>query len=166
MKDSILLPAVQKSLDDLGIKYTVLACDPELADTAVFCEHYNLPIDQAANTIIVMSRKVEPVKYAVCVVLGTHRLDVNKKVCQLMGVKKTSFADAETTIKLSGMLIGGVTVFGINMPIYIDAAVMERPEVVLGGGNRSSKLLLMPNELKKLPNAQVVEGLAAPKKPE
>jgi len=35
--------------------------------------------------------------------------------------------------------------------------------VVMGGGNRSSKLLLNPNELTKLLNVVVVEGLAKPK---
>ena len=40
---------------------------------------------------------------------------------------------------------------------------MEQAHVVMGGGNRSSKLLLNPNELTKLPNVVVVEGLAKPK---
>jgi prolyl-tRNA editing enzyme YbaK/EbsC (Cys-tRNA(Pro) deacylase) len=36
-------------------------------------------------------------------------------------------------------------------------------EVVMGGGNRTSKLLLDPQELMKLPNAQVIDGLAKPR---
>jgi prolyl-tRNA editing enzyme YbaK/EbsC (Cys-tRNA(Pro) deacylase) len=104
---------------------------------------------------------VEPTRYAVCVVLGTTRLDVNQKVCELLDVKRASFADADTTVERTGMMIGGVTAFGVtDLPIYIDSAVMQRQEVVMGGGNRSSKLLLDPQELMKLPNVQVVEGLA------
>ena len=160
----LLLPSAQRAIEDNSIVYRVLECDPELADTAAFCAHYNIPIEQAANTILVMSRKVEPIKYAVCVVLGTHRLDVNKAVCKLMGVKRASFADPETTKQLTGMMIGGVTVFGIpDLPVYVDSAVMEQPEVVMGGGNRSSKVLLNPQELKKLPNIHIVEGLSIPK---
>ena len=61
------------------------------------------------------------------------------------------------------MMIGGVTAFGIgDLPIYVDSAVMEQDQVVMGGGNRSSKLLLNPRELAKLPNVVVVEGLAKP----
>jgi len=97
-------------------------------------------------------------------VLGTTRLDVNKKVSELLEVKRLSFADEETTVHLTGMMIGGVTAFGISdLPIYVDTAVMEQAQVVMGGGNRSSKLLLNPNELTKLPNVVVVEGLAKPK---
>ena len=96
--------------------------------------------------------------------LGTTRLDVNKKVSELLAVKRLSFADEETAMDLAGMMIGGVTAFGIDdLPIYVDSAVMEQVRVVMGGGNRSSKLLLNPNELTKLPNVVVVQGLAKPK---
>jgi len=146
------------------VAYEVLSCDPDLADTAAFCAHYGFSIEQAANTIIVASKKVAPPKYAACVVLGTTRLDVNKKVSELLAIKRLSFADEETTVDLTGMMIGGVTAFGIcDLPIYVDTAVMEQAQVVMGGGNRSSKLLLNPNELTKLPNVAVVEGLAKPK---
>jgi prolyl-tRNA editing enzyme YbaK/EbsC (Cys-tRNA(Pro) deacylase) len=161
MSKSILDPKVQQALEQSGIIYKVLECDPELADTAAFCAHYNLPVEQAANTIVVSSRKVDPVKYAVCVKLAPPKLDVNKKVCQLLGVKKASFADAEVTKELTGMMIGGVTAIGItDWPIYVDSAVMEQDQVVMGGGNRSSKILLNPNELTKLKNVQIVEGLS------
>ncbi len=155
---------VERSVNDHEIRCEVLACDPELADTAAFCEHYGFTLEQAANTILVASKKVDPPKYAVCVVLGTTRLDVNKKVSELLGVKRLSFADAEITHALTGMMIGGVTAFGIDdLPVYIDAAVMEQAQVVMGGGNRSSKLLLSPAELHKLPNVEVVVGLANPR---
>ena len=49
------------------------------------------------------------------------------------------------------------------MPIYIDTAVMRQPQVVMGGGNRSSKILLDPHELQKLPNVEVIQGLAKPR---
>lgn len=161
MSETKLLPLVENALVHHDIAYTVLECLPELADTAAFCEHYHIALDRAANTILVASRKAEPTRYAVCVVLGTSRLDVNQKVCELLGVKKASFADAETTMQRTGMLIGGVTAIGItDVPIYIDQAVMRQREVVMGGGNRSSKLLLDPRELLKLPNVAIIDGLA------
>lgn len=156
---------VKATLEKYGIRHEVIACDPELADTTVFCEHYGFTLEQAANAILVASRKTEPVKYAVCVVLGTTRLDVNKKVCELLGIKRASFADAETTRALTGMEIGGVVAIGAptDIPVYIDSRILEQHEIVMGGGNRSSKLVLDPHELQKLPNAHVIENLA--KKP-
>ncbi len=162
--NNALGPQVLKALQAHGLEFKVFECDPELADTAAFCEHYGFTSEQSANTILVASRKVEPVKYAVCVVLADSRLDVNKKVCELMGVKRASFADGETTQKLTGMMIGGVTAIGItDLPVYVDSRVMQQSEVVMGGGNRSSKVVLHPKELTKLPNVQIVEDLSQPK---
>ena len=164
MTEPTLDPLVQRAVLSNDVVYEVLPCDPELADTAAFCAHYGFAIEQAANTILVASKKVVPPKYAACVVLGTTRLDVNKKVSELLAVKRLSFADEQTTLDLTGMMIGGVTAFGLgDLPIYVDSAVMRQTRVVMGGGNRSSKLLLNPNELRKLPNVVVVEGLAKPR---
>ena len=55
-----------------------------------------------------------------------------------------------------------MTAFGLpaEIPIYVDAKVMECDEIVMGGGNRSSKVLLDPKELMKLPNIEIIENLA------
>jgi prolyl-tRNA editing enzyme YbaK/EbsC (Cys-tRNA(Pro) deacylase) len=158
---SELHPSVSNCVAEHGIAHKVFECDPALADTAAFCEHYGFEQGQAANAIIVAT-KTDPPQYACCVALATTKLDVNKKVCQLMNAKKASFATAEQTLMLTGMQIGGVTPFGLppSIPVYIDSAVLNNEEVVMGGGNRSTKLLFDPKELSKVPYAQVIEGLA------
>jgi len=162
MTDAQLDSKVEAALEKHGLVYSVIACDPKLADTAAFCEKYGYTLDESANAILVASRKVEPTRYALCIVLATTRLDVNKAVCKRLGVKRASFADAETTKEITGMMIGGVTAPGVDsIPIFIDSVVVEQSSVVMGGGNRHSKLVLNPRELLKLPNAQVVDGLAA-----
>lgn len=154
-----LHPSVAAALLEHKIEYKVMRCDPDMADTAAFCEHYKIPSERTCNAIL-GAGKAEPTKFACCVILATCKLDVNKKVCQLLGVKRCSFASAEQTLKVTSMQIGGVTPVGIPpIPIYIDNAVMANEEVVLGGGNRSTKLLLKPSELLKLPGTEVVEGL-------
>ena len=118
---SILQEKVAKAIEKNGMLVEELVCDPDFADTVAFNEKYGFVPEQAANTIIVTSKKVEPAKYAICVVLASTRLDVNKKVTKLLGVKRASFADAETTRQLSGMEIGGVVAVGIDsFPIFID----------------------------------------------
>jgi Cys-tRNA(Pro) deacylase len=161
---TILLPRVKQFLDANGIEHKEFNCDPDLADTASFCEHYGFKFEQAANTIIVAS-KTEPVKYACCVVLATCKLDVNNKVCKLLEARKASFAPMEQALKLSGMEYGGVTAFGLpnDIPILIDSMVMDCNEIVMGGGNRTSKVLLDPKELVKIPNAKVIDNLAKDK---
>lgn len=162
MSDADKLDAkVKAALDKLGVIYKVLGCKPELADTAAFCEYYGYSPAHSANTIIVAA-KTDPVKYCACVVLATTKLDVNKKVCKLLEARKASFANADQTMDLTGMMIGGVTAFGLpkDLPIYVDSAVMQNEQVIMGGGNRTSKLLLDPAEMNKLPKLQVTEDLA------
>lgn len=155
---SILDPRVRESLDSAGISYEVLECAPELADTAEFCAHYGIAATEACNAIVV-ALKTEPRRYVACLVRADTRLDVNRKVRDLVGTKRLSFASAEETAELTGMMIGGVTIPGLppGIPIYVDGKVMEQPRVIIGGGNRSSKARLAPSELLKLPNAQVAD---------
>ena len=152
---------VRAQLDRLGVDYEIFPCDPALADTAQFCEAYGFNPEDSANTILVIG-KSEPPVYAACVVLATTRLDVNKTVRNRLGTRKASFAPAEETRAITGMEIGGVTVFGLpdSLPIWVDARVMQRERIVLGGGSRDSKVLAAPAILLHLPNAEVVEGLA------
>jgi prolyl-tRNA editing enzyme YbaK/EbsC (Cys-tRNA(Pro) deacylase) len=152
---------VRGRLAALGIDYETIACDPEFADTAAFCARYGIPPEQSANTIVVAARKEAGVACA-CVVLATCRLDVNHAVCDLLGVRKASFAAADQTREITGMMIGGVTPFGLpeDLSLYIDANVMAQEAVVVGGGSRSMKIKLAPGGLLQLPGARVVEGLA------
>ena len=153
---------VVAALDASGLPYELIPCDPELADTAAFCAHYGYSPSISANAIVVASRKPEGLK-AACLVLATHRLDVNKVVRKKLGARKCSFATAEQTIAWSdGMQIGGVTVFGLpeDVPIWVDARIAALEQVIVGGGSRSLKLLVPPAAILALPNAEVVEGLA------
>jgi prolyl-tRNA editing enzyme YbaK/EbsC (Cys-tRNA(Pro) deacylase) len=155
---SILHDRVRESLDSAGIDYEPLACEPHLADTAEFCAHYGISPEEACNAILVVL-KTDPRRYVACLVRADTKLDVNRKVSAITGVKRMSFASSEETADLTGMLIGGVSIAGLpaDMPLYIDQRVMEQPRVIIGGGNRHSKARLAPSELLKLPNASVAD---------
>jgi prolyl-tRNA editing enzyme YbaK/EbsC (Cys-tRNA(Pro) deacylase) len=148
------------ALDATGVEYEIFDCDPELADTAEFCAAYGFSLDESANTIVVIGKSDPPV-HAACIVLADTRLDVNKVVRKRLGVKKASFASGETTVELTGMEIGGVTPFGLpaDLAIWVDARVMECERIVLGGGDRSRKVLAAPQILTAL-GAEVVDELA------
>lgn len=163
MSAALLLPAVRLALEHLGIAPEVLRCSPDEADTAAFCTRYGVDPHDAANTIVVASRR-EPLVAVACVVLASTRLDVNGAVRRRLGVRRLSFATAEQTTSLTGMMIGGVTPFGLpaGLPVWIDSLVLSRAVVIIGGGNRTSKLRIMPAELLRSPGAESVEALALP----
>lgn len=156
-----LHPAVADALITLGIEHTAIECDSSLADTADFCEHYGYSPEESANALLVGSTKGEP-KFACCVVLANCRLDVNKTVRKKLGVRRISFADPERTKEITGMELGGVTPIALpdDLPVWVDSRVMLCSQIILGGGNRQSKLVLPPDGLNKVPGLEVVEGLA------
>ena len=160
---TILDPRVQAAADALGVPYETLACDPELADTAKFCEHYGVAIPDACNAIVV-AIKTEPRSYVACLVRADTKIDVNHKLSAIAGTKRLSFAQAEETAAITGQMIGGVTIFALpaTMPVLIDTRVMERQSIIVGGGNRSSKVRIDPHALERLPNARVVD-IAVPR---
>ncbi len=153
---------VVASLDATGVDYEIIDCDPDLADTAQFCEAYGYELEESANTIVVIG-KAEPPVYAACVVLANTRLDVNKVVRKRLGTRKASFASAEDTETLTGMTIGGVTPFNLpgDIPVWVDARVMERDRIVLGGGGRDRKVIASPKVLAAA-GAEIIDDLAKP----
>lgn len=162
-----LLPQkVATALEATGLPFRVVECDPDYADTYPYCEKYRVALQDAANTILVASKRPRG-KLAACVLLATTRLDVNHRVKKVMGVSRLSFASAEKTTEITGMEIGGVNPFGLgdDLPLLIDSAVMDREEVLLGAGVRTAKIFAHPRLLARLPNASVVEGLAYPTEP-
>ena len=159
--DDRIAERVTSVLDGFGVPYDVMQIDPALADTAAFCAHYGIPLDRSVNTIVVASKK-EPKQYCACLVLATTRLDVNHAVRKLLGASRVSFASGEETKALTGMLIGGVTVFALppDLPIYVDERVMGPDWIIVGGGGRSTKIKLAPDVLRRVANLTVVPGLA------
>jgi prolyl-tRNA editing enzyme YbaK/EbsC (Cys-tRNA(Pro) deacylase) len=147
-----------------GVDHEIVPCDPELADTAAFCEAYGYLPDDSANAILVIGKSDER-PMACCLVLASRRLDVNGVVRKRLGTRKASFASANDTVeRTGGMEIGGVTPFGLpaGIPIWIDGAVMDRDRVIVGGGSRDRKILCPPAALLTIDGAEVVTDLAKP----
>ena len=154
---------VIEQLEALGAAYEIMPCDPELADTAQFCEAYGIDPADSANTILVVGKR-DPRIYVACVLLATTRLDVNGVVRKKLGIRRTSFASAEESAEITGMIMGGVTPFGLpaNLPVWVDGLVMTRERIVLGGGTRDRKVVAAPAALGLLPSVEVIPDLARP----
>ncbi|UDY35638.1 YbaK/EbsC family protein [Dermatobacter hominis] len=158
-------PAVERVLAAAaatGLPFDVVDCDPDLADTAAFCEAYGYSPDESANCVVVVGKSDPPV-HAACVVLASTRLDVNGVVRRRLGTRKASFAPADDVRAMTGMEIGGVTPVGLpdGLPLWIDARVAACERVIVGAGGRSAKLLVPPALLVAM-GGEVVDDLARP----
>jgi prolyl-tRNA editing enzyme YbaK/EbsC (Cys-tRNA(Pro) deacylase) len=157
-------PRVVRALEESGVAFEIMPCDPALADTEAFCAAYGVDPEDSANTILVAARE-DPPRYVACVVLATCRLDVNGVVRRRLGARKASFAPSETASELTGMEVGGVTAVALppGIPLWVDARVMTRPSIVLGAGTRAAKIRTSPQLFAALAGCDVVPDLAQPK---
>jgi prolyl-tRNA editing enzyme YbaK/EbsC (Cys-tRNA(Pro) deacylase) len=139
----------------------VAEIDPDLADTAAFCERYDVLPAESANCVVITGRREGEIRFAACVVLATTRADVNNVARRALDVRKASFAPTDVAVAETGMEYGGITPIGLpsGWPILVDAAAAAMPAVVIGSGVRRSKLALAGPTLAALPGVTVVDGL-------
>ncbi len=144
----------------------VAEINPEFSDTAGFCEHYGVGLNQSANCVVLRAKQGDKSLFAVCVILGSCRADINGVVRKTLDVKKISFAPMDQAVSESGMEFGAITPIGIpaQWPLLIDKAVVDAEYVVIGSGVRISKLIVPGSLLATLPNAMVIDGLGQVKK--
>jgi prolyl-tRNA editing enzyme YbaK/EbsC (Cys-tRNA(Pro) deacylase) len=140
----------------------VVEIDPAVADTAAFCERYELRMVDGANCVVIGGTRAGEDRVAACMVRADMRADVNNVVRRLLDVRKASFLSMDQAVADSGMEYGGITPIGLpnGWRVLVDAAVLEIEVAVIGSGVRRSKLLLPGRLLAELPGAEVVPGMA------
>lgn len=137
----------------------VAEIDAHLADTAAFCDAYDVAPEASANCVVVEGRRGDRTTHAAVLVLATDRADINRVVRRHLGVRKISFADQALAERLTGMEQGGITPVGLpaDWPVLVDARVVAAGPVVIGAGVRAAKLLVEGAALATLPGAEVLE---------
>ena len=166
-RPDLLAPAVAGALaglDGQADQVGVAEIDPDLADTAAFCQRYGVGLAESANCVLISGRRGGETRFAACMVLATTRADVNGVVRRQLDVRKASFAPRDVAVAETGMEYGGITPIGLpaGWPVLVDAAVDVTSPVVIGSGVRRSKLVLPGALLGQLPGGAVIEGLANP----
>ena len=136
----------------------VAEIDPDLADTAAFCEAYASPPQFSANCVVVAGRRGGETRHVAVLVLATDRADINGVVRRHVDARKISFAPMDEAVEITDMEYGGITPVGLpeDWPVLVDEGVVAAGEVVVGSGIRGSKLLVDATELAALPTAEVL----------
>lgn len=133
--------------------------DASLADTAAFCEAYDIGLDVSANCVVVEARRADKTWYAACMILATDRADINNVVRRQLDARKISFAPMDTATTLTKMGYGGITPIGLpdDWQLLVDEAVTKKERVIIGSGKRGSKLLVPGSVFNDLPNATILD---------
>lgn len=133
--------------------------DASLADTAAFCEAYEVGLDVSANCVVVEAKRADKTWYAACMILATNRADINGVVRRQLNARKISFAPMDTATSLTKMEYGGITPIGLpdDWQLLVDEAITKKEHVIIGSGIRGSKLLVPGNIFSSLPNVTILD---------
>lgn len=156
------LPTQEKIKQLNSPEILAVEIDSSLSDTAAFCEHYQIPLERAANCVVLEASRGDKIWYAAALVLANTRADVNGIIRRHLDARRVSFAPMETALKLTTMEYGGITPIGLpeDWPVLIDSRVAASDWVTVGSGIRGSKIILPGKILAALPSAQVLENMA------
>ncbi|WP_433415808.1 YbaK/EbsC family protein [Microtetraspora malaysiensis] len=154
----LLAAPVAETAPQTGVELKVAEIDPELSDTAAFCERYGVALEDSANCVIVAGKRGGEVRYAAVMILADDRADVNGVVRRHLDVRKVSFAPQAEAVALTGMEYGGITPIGLpaDWPVLVDEKVTQRDFIVIGSGVRRSKLALSGKALVEATGAEVL----------
>ncbi|MCL1840424.1 MAG: hypothetical protein FWF75_01540 [Propionibacteriaceae bacterium] len=163
-RPELLAPATLDAVRTYLPTAQVIEIDPRLSDTEALCEAFELPLDIMGNAVLVAGKREGVVHQACCMVLGSHRVDVNGVVRKRLDVHKASFLPMDDAVASSGMEYGGITPVGLGpaWPIWLDDSIASLPEIMIGSGVRRSKLILTGADLLSLPTAELVDDLTRP----
>ena len=159
----LMAPQVGEALSKLtdADKVGVVEIDPQLSDTAAFCEHYQIKMDQAANCVVLEAKRGDKTWLAAGVILGSTRADVNGLARRTLDARRVSFAPMDKAVSETGMEYGAITPVGLaeEWTILVDQAVVNTEYVIIGSGLRKSKLVVPGSFLSLIPNVEVLDGL-------
>lgn len=147
--------ALNSGLEDV----LVAEIDASLADTAAFCETYDIGLDVSANCVVVEAKRADRTWYAACMILATDRADINGVVRRQLDARKISFAPMDTATSLTKMEYGGITPIGLpnDWQLLVDEAITKKEHVIIGSGIRGSKLLIPGSIFSSLPNTTILD---------
>jgi prolyl-tRNA editing enzyme YbaK/EbsC (Cys-tRNA(Pro) deacylase) len=154
----LLAQPVRDAIADLGLECFVAPIDPDRADTAAFCDAYDVPLEVSANCVVVAGRRADVSMMAACLVRATDRADVNRVIRKRLDVRKISFAGMDDAVRQTSMEYGGITPIGLpsSWPVLVDEAVAGLDMIVVGSGIRGSKIAMAGRSAATLPNAEVL----------
>lgn len=155
------LQAWQHAHPALVAQVFVCEIDPELSDTAVMSERYNIPMEASVNCVLVAGKREGIERTAAVAVRASTRADINGTIKRMLDVRKASFVPMDRAVQESSMEYGGITPIGLptSWRFVVDGSIDTDSWIVIGSGIRASKIALPGSVLVALTGAEVIEGL-------
>lgn len=142
--------------------FCVSQIDPQYAGGVELCNQYNIPEEIGANCLIIEAKRAQQVWYAACLVPVGYRYNMTSVVRKALNARTVSVAPLDMVIEKTGMEYGSITAIGLpeEWTIFVDPLVMENERIIIGGGYVNSKLSILTEVFREMPNAVILDGVA------
>lgn len=107
------------------------------------------------KTLIMQDQDAKPL----VVLMHGNRKVSTKNLARQIGVKSVAPCLPEVANRHSGYLVGGTSPFGTRrrMPVYIEASILELPQILINGGRRGYLVGMAPQDCVSLLAAKTVQ---------
>src|SRR3989338_9187844 len=140
-----------ESLKKLGIEYEILE-HPELVSVEDVQKFLGFGLDEALATLIMKTEK----GFVAILRRGDCILD-NKKIKKSLGVESLRLATNEEFTRLTGTVPGAAHILHNVTKTLIDRRIFIKENINGGSGSLLYTFRYKTNQLKKIPNSQVVD---------
>jgi Cys-tRNA(Pro) deacylase len=107
------------------------------------------------KTLVMQDQDAKPL----LVLMHGNRTVSTKNLARQIGAKSVEPCKPEVANRHSGYLVGGTSPFGTRkaMPLYVEAAILELPRIVINGGRRGFLVGIAPGVLTDVLGAKPVQ---------
>ena len=143
-------------------KFLVAEINPEFADGNKLCDEYDIDKRIGFNCLIVECKRNEIIKYCALIVPVGYKYNMGSVVRKYTNSRVVSVAPLEYVLDKTKMEFGSITPIGLpdDWQILVDPLIKKQKNMIIGGGLVKSKISLPTELFLKLPNVEVVDGIA------
>jgi Cys-tRNA(Pro) deacylase len=122
--------------------------------TAESARQLGWPEHSVVKTLVMQNERAEPL----IVLMHGDRQVSTKNLARAIGAKSVEPCKPDVAQRHSGYLVGGTSPFGTRkaMPVYVEATVLDLPDLLINGGRRGYLVGVKPAVLVALLGAQAV----------
>ena len=154
-RDRLPVTNAIRALREHGVAWTDHPYEyEERGGTAVSARELGVPEHACIKTLIMQDESAKPL----VVLMHGNRKVSTKNLARQIGAKSVEPCKPEVANRHSGYLVGGTSPFATRreMPVYIEATILELPRIYINGGRRGFLVSLAPRVCVEVLGAQSV----------
>lgn len=143
-------------------KFLVAEINLEFADGNKLCDEYDIDKKIGFNCLIVECKRNKTIKYCALIVPIGYKYNMGSVIRKYTNSRVVSVAPLAYVLDKTEMEFGSITPIGLpsEWKILVDSLIKERENIIIGGGLVKSKISLPTELFLKLPNVEIVDGIA------